>query len=76
MEKGQSFSIGMKDNGYPMPRVSHSSRKLLEVLVGCNLFLFFAFVIVKGKKEYFKVLSNGADKCRKMILLVFIPQVE
>ena len=76
MEKGQSFSIGMKDNGYPIPRGSHSLRKSQEVHVGCNHFLFFAFVIVKGKKEYFKVLSNGADKCRKMILLVFIPQVE
>ena len=50
MEKGQSFSIGMKDNGYPIPRGSHSLRKSQEVHVGCNLFLFFAFVIVKGKK--------------------------
>ena len=63
-------------NGYPIPRGSHSLRKSQEVHVGCNHFLFFAFVIVNGKKEYFKVLSNGADKCRKMILLVFIPQVE
>ena len=63
-------------NGYPILWESHSLRKSQEVHVGCNLFLFFAFVIVKGKKEYFRILSSCADKCRKMILLVFIPQVE
>ena len=50
--------------------------KLQEMLVGCNLFLFLAFVIVKGKIVYFRILSNSANKCRKRILQVFIPQVE
>ena len=45
-------------NGYPILQGSHSLRKSQEVHVGCNLFLFFAFVIVKGKKEYFRILSS------------------
>ena len=55
-------------NGYPILWESHSLRKFQEMLVGCNLFLFLAFVIVKGKKVYFRILSNSANKCRKRIL--------
>ena len=42
MEKGRSFSRGIIEKS-----------KLQEVHEGCNLFLFFTFVIVKGKNSEF-----------------------